>query len=66
MLMVLTHLVLSHDLLVGLSHVTIVKLPTVSSKAELHVSALVESYGYFCYSNKVVLSAVVVHQVTLF
>lgn len=28
-LMVLTHLVLSHDSLVGLSHVTIVELPTV-------------------------------------
>lgn len=67
-LMVLTHLVLSCDLVVGFSHVTIVELPTVSRKrgwATVHVPALVESHGYFCNSNKVVLSAVVVHWVTL-
>lgn len=61
-LMVLTHLVLSQDLLVGLRHVTVVELPTVSrnrGRASVHVPALPESHGYFCYSNKVVLSAAV-------
>ena len=53
----------SHDFLVGLSHVTVVELPTVSRKrgrVTVHVPALVESHGYFCHTNKVVLSAVVV------
>lgn len=60
-LMVLTHLVLSHDLLVGLSHVTIEEATNCEQKkrgrATVHVE---ESHGYFCNSNKVGLSAVVV------
>lgn len=38
-LMVLTHLVLSHDLLVGPSHVTVVELRTVSRKGRLSYGA---------------------------